>query len=48
MTYSRECENKSPEDAQIHAYLNSVTARSRAMMEAALGRVTQFEGIDVS
>ena len=47
-TYSRECENKSPEDAQIHAYLNAVTARSRAMMEAALGRVTQFEGIDVS
>lgn len=47
-TYSRECENKSPEDAQIHAFLNSVSARGRAMMEAALERVARFEGIDVS
>lgn len=47
-TYSRECENKSPEDAQIHAHLGSVSARSRAMMEAALERLALFEGIDVS
>jgi len=47
-TYSRECENKSPEDARIHAFLGATTGRSRAMMEAALERVAQFEGIDVS
>ena len=47
-TYSRECANKSPEDAQIHANLASVTARARAMMEAALERVALFEGISVS
>ncbi|MGD2141645.1 MAG: MerR family transcriptional regulator, partial [Burkholderiales bacterium] len=42
-TYSRECENKSPEDAQIHAFLSTTTARSRAMLEAALERVARFE-----
>jgi DNA-binding transcriptional MerR regulator len=47
-TYSRECENKNPEDAQIHAHLGSVAGRGRAMMEAALERVARFEGIDVS
>jgi len=47
-TYSRECENKSPEDAQIHAFLSATSGRCRAMLEAALERVARFEGIDVS
>ncbi|UCH49754.1 MAG: MerR family transcriptional regulator [Betaproteobacteria bacterium] len=47
-TYSRECENKNPQDAQIHAFLSVTAGRSRAMLEAALQRVAEFEGIDIS
>ncbi len=47
-TYSRECENRNPEDAQIHAFLSVTAGRSRAMLEAALERVAEFEGIDIS
>jgi DNA-binding transcriptional MerR regulator len=43
--YSRECENKNAEDAEIHAYLHQIAGRGRAMLEAALQRVAQFEGI---
>lgn len=43
--YSRECENKNAEDAEIHAYLYQTAGRSRAMLEAALQRVAEFEGI---
>ena len=47
-TYSRECENRNTEDAQIHAFLGVTAGRSRAMLEAALERVAEFEGIDIS
>lgn len=43
--YSRECENKNAEDAEIHAYLHETAGRSRALLEAALQRVAEFEGI---
>ncbi|HUU73403.1 MAG TPA: MerR family transcriptional regulator [Burkholderiales bacterium] len=43
--YSRECENKNTQDAQIHAYLHETAGRSRAMLEAALEKVAEFEGI---
>ena len=43
--YSRECRNKNTEDAEIHAYLYETAGRSRAMLEAALQRVAEFEGI---
>lgn len=43
--YSRECENKNAEDAEIHAYLYQTAGRTRAMLEAALQRVAEFEGI---
>lgn len=47
-TYSRECENRNTEDAHIHAFLGVTAGRSRAMLEAALERVAEFEGIDIS
>jgi DNA-binding transcriptional MerR regulator len=43
--YSSECENLNPEDRQIHALLHSMTASSRALMESALTRLLEFEGI---
>jgi DNA-binding transcriptional MerR regulator len=43
--YSRECENKNPEDAKIHAALYQTAARSRSMLEAALQMVAEHEGI---
>ena len=45
--YSRECENKNTEDARIHAYLYETAGRSRAMLEAALEKVAEFEGISI-
>ncbi len=44
--YSAECENTSPQDAALHAYLHSTSAQARAMMEEALARVAAAEGID--
>jgi hypothetical protein len=46
-TYSRECENRNADDAALHAFLNVATARARSMLEAALARVVEAEGIDV-
>ncbi len=45
-TYSADCEHSSPEDAALHAFLHRETARARAVMEAALLRVAEAEGID--
>ena len=45
--YSAECENRSPEDARIHAFLHLSTARARALLEDALGRVLESEGIRI-
>lgn len=44
--YSQECRHRSPEDAALHAYLHVTTARARAMMEEALARVVELEGLD--
>lgn len=44
--YSADCVSKSPEDAELHAYLQSTTASCRASMEEALERVAVAEGID--
>jgi MerR family transcriptional regulator, light-induced transcriptional regulator len=43
--YSAECENRSPADAALHAYLGQVTADARARFEAALERVALHEGL---
>ncbi len=47
-TYSLECQHKNADDAEIHAYLHATAGRARGMLESALLRVAQFEGIDVS
>jgi DNA-binding transcriptional MerR regulator len=45
--YSIECENRSTDDAALHAFLHAATAQARATMEAALARVVEAEGIEV-
>lgn len=45
--YSLECENRSVEDARIHAFLHLSTARARALLEEALSRVLETEGISI-
>lgn len=45
-SYSANCENTSPEDAALHAVLHRETARARSIMEAALARLAEAEGID--
>jgi MerR family transcriptional regulator, light-induced transcriptional regulator len=43
--YSTECENRSPADAALHAFLGHVAADARARFEAALARVALHEGL---
>lgn len=43
--YSRECLNRSPQDAELHAYLGAVSASARALFEQALQQVAQHEGM---
>lgn len=45
--YSDECENRNPEDAALHTYLHSTTARARLAVEKALERVARAEGLDL-
>jgi DNA-binding transcriptional MerR regulator len=47
-TYSLECQNKNSEDAHIHAFLHATSGHARALLEAALTRVAEYEGIDLS
>ena len=44
-TYSNECINLSPRDAQIHELLHATTAAARALMETGLAKVIEAEGI---
>lgn len=43
--YARNCENRSPADAKIHADLALFTAQARAIMERALERIIEHEKI---
>ncbi len=43
--YSEECEIRSRDDAALHAYLHAASARARSLMETALARVIEAEGI---
>jgi hypothetical protein len=45
--YSEQCEDRSPEDAALHAFLHRTTAECRAGMEAALAEVLTQEGIEL-
>lgn len=44
--YSGECENRSPEDASLHAMLHAVTGQARGLMEQALERLVAAEGLE--
>jgi DNA-binding transcriptional MerR regulator len=46
-SYSEQCEDRSPGDAKLHAYLHETTADCRSRMEAALSKVLVEEGIEV-
>jgi hypothetical protein len=43
--YSAECENDSPADATLHQYLKKVAGAARVLLEGALVRVAELEGI---
>jgi hypothetical protein len=45
--YSEQCLNRSDQDAALHAYLHDVTAQARSMMEAALIRAAEADGIEI-
>ena len=44
--YSAQCANRDEDDAALHRYLHWTTAQARALIEAALERVADAEGID--
>jgi MerR family transcriptional regulator, light-induced transcriptional regulator len=43
--YSAQCANRSPEDAQLHRYLQRVAGHARALFEHALEKVAVHEGL---
>jgi len=44
-TYSAECESNSPADTALHHYLREVAGTARAMLEVALVRAAEAEGL---
>ena len=46
-TYSDECESRNQEDAALHAFLHRAAAQARALMEVALARVIEVEGLSL-
>jgi DNA-binding transcriptional MerR regulator len=44
-TYSTECESRSPADAELHHYLSEIAGSARALLETALVRVAEAEGL---
>jgi DNA-binding transcriptional MerR regulator len=45
--YSAECEDRSEEDAALHAFLHVQTAHARAIMESALDRLVEVEKLAI-
>lgn len=45
--YSADCANRSPADAELHAYLQRVAGVSRALFESALEHVARLEGLSL-
>ena len=45
--YSADCKNRSPADAALHQYLEQVAGNARALLEAALIRVAEAEGLSL-
>ncbi len=44
--YSAGCANRNEDDAALHRYLHQTTAQARALIEIALKRVAEAEGLD--
>lgn len=44
--YSTRCENQTTQDAALHAYLHVMTAKARWLMEVALGKLAEVEGLE--
>ena len=44
--YSSNCANRDEDDAALHRYLHQTTAQARALIEVALQRVAEAEGIE--
>lgn len=44
--YSDQCRNRDEKDAALHAYLHATTARARALIEEALIKTADIEGIE--
>lgn len=44
--YSANCANRNDDDAALHRYLHQTTAQARALIEIALEKVAEAEGID--
>lgn len=45
--YSADCENRNEQDRELHAFLYAETGRARAIMENALQRLLETEGIEI-
>ena len=45
--YSARCESLNRDDAALHAYLHVTTSKARYLMEQALQKVIEVEGIDL-
>ena len=45
--YSQECLSNSTDDANLHAYLSSVSGTARALFERALEKIAAHEGIEL-
>ena len=45
--YSAHCSSKDENDAALHRYLNATTAQARSLLETALARVIEVEGLEV-
>lgn len=46
--YSAQCENEGAKDAALHAYLHVMTAKARWLMEVALEKLLETEGMAVN
>lgn len=46
--YSKDCEDRSPDDARVHRMLYEKSAVARGLMEEALVELCRFEGIELS
>ena len=45
--YSVECENRSEKDARLHDYVHIATAHARALLESALGKAVEENGLPI-